>query len=190
VAVSQQSWHHGNHDLKPFQPVIAGVFPAHSLWLRRVVHSRNALLALRSFSCPGRGAGSTSSAVRSSVGTSEAPNGIWTPAQQRITPDDAKPVIGPRSARTRRRRRGVLRCVRGASEHSRGADRVRVLYAFVAQKTEGAGKAGCWSHPQPGVRKMKAHQPSRHRFNRVIPAFPARVVLTVSFVLSPVSMTS
>jgi hypothetical protein len=61
---------------------------------------------------------------------------------------------------------------------------------IVAQKTEGAGKAGCWSHPQPGVRKMKAHQPSRHRFNRVIPALPARVVLTVSFVLSPVSMTS
>jgi hypothetical protein len=54
---------------------------------------------------------------------------------------------------------------------------------------EGAGKAGCPLHPQPGVRKMKAHQHSHHRFNRISPAFPARVVLTVSFVLSPVSMT-
>src|SRR5262249_17087709 len=47
----------------------------------------------------------------------------------------------------------------------------------VPQNTEGAGKAGCPSHPQPGVRKMKAHQHSHHRFNRIVPAFPARVVL-------------
>ena len=45
-------------------------------------------------------------------------------------------------------------------------------------------------HPQPGVRKMKAHQHSHHRFNRISPAFPARVDLTGSFVLSPVSVTS
>src|SRR5262249_24019657 len=30
----------------------------------------------------------------------------------------------------------------------------------VPLKTEGAGKAGCPLHPQPGVRKMKAHQHS------------------------------
>jgi len=52
---------------------------------------------------------------------------------------------------------------------------------------EGAGKAGCPLHPQPSARKMKAHQHSHHRFNRISPAFPARVVLTVSFVLSPVT---
>ena len=52
-------------------------------------------------------------------------------------------------------------------------------------KHEGAGKAGCPVHPQPGVRKLKAHQHSHHRFNRISPAFPARMVLTVSFALSP-----
>ena len=59
--------------------------------------------------------------------------------------------------------------------------------ATIPRKTEGAGKAGCPLHPQPGVRKMRAHQHSHHRFNRISPAFPARMVLTVSFVISSVS---
>jgi hypothetical protein len=36
--------------------------------------------------------------------------------------------------------------------------------AFGPRKTEGAGKAGRPLHPQPRVRKLKAHERSHHRF--------------------------
>jgi hypothetical protein len=66
----------------------------------------------------------------------------------------------------------------------------RVSASTCPSKAEGAGKAGRSLHPQSGVRKMEAHTSIvTTGFNRVIPAFPARVVLTDSFVLSPVSMT-
>jgi hypothetical protein len=42
------------------------------------------------------------------------------------------------------------------------------------------------THPQPRAQKQKAHEQSHRRFDPVKPAFPARMVLTVSFVLSPV----
>ena len=42
-------------------------------------------------------------------------------------------------------------------------------------------------HPQPRVRMKKARKQSHHRFTGNDPAFPARMVLTVSFVLSSVS---
>jgi hypothetical protein len=45
---------------------------------------------------------------------------------------------------------------------------------------------GAWPHPQPRMRIKKAYECSRHRFTGSDPAFPARLVLTVSFALSPV----
>jgi len=53
------------------------------------------------------------------------------------------------------------------------------------QRTEGTGNAGRAMHPQPCVRNEKAHKRSHHRFTGFTPAFPARMVLTASFVLSP-----
>jgi hypothetical protein len=53
------------------------------------------------------------------------------------------------------------------------------------KKTEGAGKAGCSMHPQPRAQRWKAHElvttgsPSSS-------GLPCAMVLTVSFVLSPV----
>jgi len=44
-------------------------------------------------------------------------------------------------------------------------------------EAEGAGKAGCRSHPQPRAQDKKAHEHSHHRFTRKSPAFPARMVL-------------
>jgi hypothetical protein len=57
----------------------------------------------------------------------------------------------------------------------------RVLKEMCA-KTEGAGKAGCQA--APAARAQKSTRGSHHRFDRIDPAFPARMVLTVSFVLS------
>jgi hypothetical protein len=51
---------------------------------------------------------------------------------------------------------------------------------------EGAGNAGCALHPRPRVRK-KAHALATKGTPQQ-PAFPARVVLTVSFALSSVTM--
>src|SRR5690242_16877858 len=42
-------------------------------------------------------------------------------------------------------------------------------------------------HPQPCVREVKSTQASHHRFTGNDPAFPARMVLTVSFALSLVN---
>ncbi len=63
-----------------------------------------------------------------------------------------------------------------------GRARGRLLAACLARamgrpdprKMEGAGKTGCWPHPQPGVQEMKAHQQSHYRSNRSDPAFPAQ----------------
>jgi hypothetical protein len=54
-------------------------------------------------------------------------------------------------------------------------------------QSEGAGNAGRTARPQPCVQNEKAHKQSHRRFARYVPAFPARMVLTVSFVLSLVS---
>jgi hypothetical protein len=54
--------------------------------------------------------------------------------------------------------------------------------------TEGAGKAGCQVHTRSLACKMeKARKLSHHRYAQKHPAFPARMVLTVSFALSLVS---
>ena len=71
-----------------------------------------------------------------------------------------------------------------ASAFSR-RDFARVVAAITSPRKEGAGYAGRQPHPQPCVRRQEAHKQSHHRFSTVSPAFPARVVLTACFALSP-----
>src|SRR5271168_1936279 len=56
----------------------------------------------------------------------------------------------------------------------------------LSPQTEGAGNAGRSLRPQPRVRKIKSTTSKSPRSHRFHPAFPARLVLTGSFVLSPV----
>jgi hypothetical protein len=56
---------------------------------------------------------------------------------------------------------------------SRGAMRPRFASASPSVGTEGAGKAGCRSHPRSCAQKSARVD---HRFNRITPAFPARMV--------------
>ena len=53
-------------------------------------------------------------------------------------------------------------------------------------KTEGAGKAGCRYAPAASCAKRKSTRAKSPQVRSGNPAFPARMVLTVSFVLSPV----
>src|SRR5579872_4831119 len=57
---------------------------------------------------------------------------------------------------------------------SRDANAPELFMAFSLQRTEGAGKAGCFAHPQPRVRMKKDTSLSHHRSARNNPAFPAR----------------
>src|SRR5882672_10172427 len=57
--------------------------------------------------------------------------------------------------------------------HSRGAMRPRLAAVLPSLRTEGAGKAGCRLHPRSCATKNARVD---HRFNRIIPAFPARMV--------------
>src|SRR5712664_1075305 len=52
---------------------------------------------------------------------------------------------------------------------------------------EGVGNAGCPWHPQPRVRFALVEMHTSQRVPRNHPAFPHAMVLTVSFVLSPVT---
>src|SRR5712664_200661 len=52
---------------------------------------------------------------------------------------------------------------------------------------EGVGNAGCPWHPQPRVRFALVEMHTSKRVPRNHPAFPHAMVLTVSFVLSPVT---
>src|SRR3982074_2733541 len=54
-------------------------------------------------------------------------------------------------------------------------------------KTEGVGNAGCPLHPQPRVHFALVKKHTSKRVHRNHPAFPHAMVLTVSFVLSPVT---
>src|ERR1700676_5460736 len=64
----------------------------------------------------------------------------------------------------------------------------RVLHEpFRPRKTEGAGKAGCPPHPQPRVRNKTKHTSVVTTGSPVSPGLPCAMVLTVSFVLSPVT---
>src|SRR3977135_640158 len=63
---------------------------------------------------------------------------------------------------------------------------MRSSCAFRSRPSGGVGKAGCPLHPQPRVRSVE----STRVFTTVAPehpAFPHAMVLTVSFVLSPVT---
>jgi hypothetical protein len=70
--------------------------------------------------------------------------------------------------------------------HSRGATRPRFGRTFVPLITEGAGKAGCPMHPQPRVRNLSEAHERSHRGFAGTPGLPCAMVLTASFVLSPV----
>jgi hypothetical protein len=60
-----------------------------------------------------------------------------------------------RSSRSERRR--VARNDEGTLSHSRDTKRVRVLRHSRPSRREGAGNAGRWPHPQPGVAKETNH---------------------------------
>jgi hypothetical protein len=64
----------------------------------------------------------------------------------------------------------------------------RALSDITLEKTEGAGNTGCFSLTHGLVCKRK-HTSSYHRFSRCT-GVPCAMVLTLIFVLSPVSVTS
>jgi hypothetical protein len=61
----------------------------------------------------------------------------------------------------------------------------RGLVLLVALAKKGAGNAGHAMRPQPRVQFEKSTRASHHGSHREHPAFPARMVLTVSFALFP-----
>ena len=69
---------------------------------------------------------------------------------------------------------------------SRDAMRPSRAGTCAPQKTEGAGKAGCVGAPAASRANKKAHERSHHRFAGT-PGLPCAMVLTVSFVLAPVT---
>ena len=68
--------------------------------------------------------------------------------------------------------------------HSRGDTRPRFARNFLTLRTEGAGNAGRSMRPQPRV-QQKSTRVSHHGHTGS-PGIPRAMVLTVSFVLSPV----
>jgi hypothetical protein len=54
-----------------------------------------------------------------------------------------------------------------------------------AEKTEGAGNAGCWPHPQPRVQSGGSTRVSSPQVQPRSPGIPHAMVLTGSFVISP-----
>src|SRR5258708_32942495 len=72
--------------------------------------------------------------------------------------------------------------------HSRGAMRPRFCKNRSPSKTEGAGNAGRSMHPQPRVRNKIKHTSVVTTGPPDSPGIPRAMVLTVSFVLSPVTM--
>ena len=66
-------------------------------------------------------------------------------------------------------------------------DLPELCFSHHPRKEEGAGNAGCTMHPQPRVGNEKTTRAKSPQVRRNKPAFPARLVLTVSFVLSLVT---
>src|SRR2546421_7160113 len=64
-------------------------------------------------------------------------------------------------------------------------ENARALPITTLEKIEGAGNAGCALHPQSRVQKVKSTRGSHHRFTGA-DRLPRAMVLTVSFVISPV----
>jgi hypothetical protein len=75
---------------------------------------------------------------------------------------------------------------RDTTSHSRSALHPS-LASTCPSKTEGAGKAGRQSHPQPRVQNERRTRAWSPQVQPVRPGFPRTMVLTVSFVLSPVT---
>ena len=91
---------------------------------------------------------------------------------------------GNANRRSHSEHNGVARvCVHDASPSR--AHCVRVMLCKSSQ-SEGVGNAGCPMHPQPRVRKGRKHTSVVTTVHRNHPAFPHAMVLTASFVLSPV----
>src|SRR5262249_38742288 len=55
----------------------------------------------------------------------------------------------------------------------------RVVAAITSPGKEGAGNAGCQPHPQPFVRREKAHKPSHYRFRTASRHSPGNLELPV-----------
>jgi hypothetical protein len=72
-----------------------------------------------------------------------------------------------------------------ARSRSRGA--MRPSRSFISRPLEGVGNAGRPLHPQPRVQCVGSTRVSSPRSHRDHPAFPHAMVLTASFVLSPVT---
>src|SRR3981189_2720321 len=70
---------------------------------------------------------------------------------------------------------------------SRSRDAKRPSRCFYLSPKEGVGNAGCPLHPRPRVRFALVEMHTSKRVHRNHPAFPHAMVLTVSFVLSPVT---
>src|ERR1700716_1701324 len=70
---------------------------------------------------------------------------------------------------------------------SRSRDAKRPSRCFYLSPKEGVGNAGCPLHPQPRVRFALVKKHTSKRVHRNHPTFPHAMVLTVSFVLSPVT---
>src|ERR1700692_2934995 len=73
-----------------------------------------------------------------------------------------------------------------ASARHLAARIARVVHELFAQKTEGAGNAGCPLHPQPRVRCVESTRVSHHRFTGT-PGISCAMVLTAYLALSPVT---
>jgi hypothetical protein len=69
---------------------------------------------------------------------------------------------------------------------SRDAMRPSRAGTCAPKKQRAQGKPGASAHPQPRVQIKKAHERSHHRFAGT-PGLPCAMVLTVSFVLAPVT---
>jgi len=76
-----------------------------------------------------------------------------------------------------------------APPRSRHARCARALHQKCRPETEGAGKAGCPNAPAASRAEWESTRVSPPQVHRFTPAFPARLVLTACFALSPVSMT-
>src|SRR5713226_4606987 len=64
---------------------------------------------------------------------------------------------------------------------------MRPSCAFISRPLEGVGNAGCPLHPQPRVHFVLVERTRVTTSTPERPAFPHAMVLTVSFVLSPVT---
>jgi hypothetical protein len=60
-----------------------------------------------------------------------------------------------------------------------------LLYVLPSETSEGAGNAGRAMRPQPRMQNKKAYEHSHHGHTGS-PGIPRAMVLTVSFVISPV----